>query len=619
MINLIESDLSAADIAAVLRKTKLRPPMPAMDSPEWEAARRNPAVVGWMKGIRELAAVEAFEPLPVLTDELYAIFYKTKERLTFERVYFQRRMRLARVAMTFLMGDDATRQRFAPALVAQIEDIMGEESWTLPAHAWTQPTGKDPYKIDLMAAETANLMGELLNLFGAIIPKDLEGRIRLRLQEQVFDNYLHPRSEFIWNRLPMNWNAVCHQGVIGAALALEVSADLLGELLAPMAVSLRIFLSGFGADGSTSEGPGYWVYGFGRFADLNAQIETATDGTLSLFGNNDHIRRIAQFAPGLVFSNGRLVNFSDGNHQGRLAPSLLAYLGERLDLPVLKQESAVTFRHSAENGIPLQEHRCDVYTLTRHFLRCPPSLEGVLEPVRPDIFFPDYGALVARGTDDRGNLLEFAAKAGHNAEHHNHNDCGSYILNLNGESAIMEIGAPEYCGDFFSSDETRYTFLAARSLGHSVPLVNGCEQRHGAEFAARVIESELGNARVGFVIDLTKCHPAEARCHKLVRSFVFEKKAGRLTVTDTFELEGPGLVESIIMSETPARVVGEAVRLDTRGGAVQVTPLEGTVFSGFEPCTYKDHGGKEREIYRLRFRAGEITEAGVIAYAVDVL
>lgn len=58
-------------------------------------------------------------------------------------------------------------------------------------------------------------------------------------------------------------------------------------------------------------------------------------------------------------------------------------------------------------------------------------------------------------------------RPGHNADHHNHNDCGSFLLNLDGAPALLEIGAPEYVHDFFN--DKRYTFLAARPLGHSVP------------------------------------------------------------------------------------------------------------------------------------------------------
>ena len=47
------------------------------------------AVQKWMKGVAELAEKESFEPLPELTDELYAVFAKTGDRLTVRDALFR--------------------------------------------------------------------------------------------------------------------------------------------------------------------------------------------------------------------------------------------------------------------------------------------------------------------------------------------------------------------------------------------------------------------------------------------------------------------------------------------------------------------------------------------------
>jgi len=614
MVNLLESPLSGHAIASLLGEARRRPLLPPMDAPEWEATQRKPAVRQWMKSIQTRAETEAFRPLPPLPDELYALFYKTGERLPFETVYFERRKTLGRAAMVVLLGDPADRKRFAPALIEKIGDIMGEPSWTFPAHVWTEPSGKDPMMIDLFAAETANLMGELLTLFGSIIPDDLATRIRERLRVQIFDNYLRRHSEFTWTGLPMNWNAVCHQGVLGAALAVEEDTAILGCLLATASGHLPVFLSGFGNDGSTSEGPGYWSYGFGWFARLNEQLETSTDGALSFFGSNEKIRRIAAFAPALVFSNGYLVNFSDGHSRGTLPPTLLAYLGERLDMPLLRQESAALYVPLAAVGIDLDAQRCDTPSLTRLFLSCPESIGAAAEePVRPDSYFEDYGAVVARGRDDRGHFLEFAAKGGHNDEHHNHNDCGSFILHVNGEPAVIEIGAPEYVHGYFSN-AGRYDFLAARSLGHSVPFVNGCEQREGAQFAAKVIECEMGASHVKFALDLTKCYSTAARCRSLVRTFEFDKPSGCVSVADAFQFEETSPIESIVICKAPVRIDGIEARIDAPGGVLRVIPGDGTILDRVESCGYRDHGGNKQQVNRIRLRPAGLVAGGEVRY-----
>jgi hypothetical protein len=561
----------------------------------------------WKAAIDARVDRERHEPLPPLPDELYALFYQTGERLPFEGVYFERRRRLGRIAASAVLADGERRKSLLPILIERLEETMAEESWTFPAHAWTEPTGKDPYKIDLFAAETANVLGELICVFGEMLPLSLRQRIRARLREQMFVNYLHPRSEITWKHLPMNWNAVCHQGVLGAALALEDDSDLVAEMLESAAECLPKFLAGFGDDGSTSEGPGYWSYGFGRFAELNCQLETATRGRLSFFGRNEKVRRIAQFAPTMVLSSGYMVNFSDGMQRDRLGPALLAYLGERLSLPDVAAESAWGFRHEVETAINLDSQRCDFFHFDRLCLRCPEDVVGAREPHRPDRFFEDYGAVVCRGADD---AWEFAAKGGHNAEHHNHNDCGSFIFHVEHTPVVVEIGAPEYVGSYFSSDETRYAFLAARSLGHSVPLIKGCEQVPGAEFAARVLRCELEGLRVEFVVELSACYPATAGCRKLVRSFFLDRESGRLEVRDEYELDGIGEVESMIICARPVLPGAEGVLIPCGDRQVQVTPERHTVFRSVDTCEFRNREGKDDRVYRLRFGSDSAKSRG---------
>ncbi len=623
MQNLLQTPPSETQIAAILAETAGRPALPPLGSPEWTSLRDQAAVAAWLTPLIARADAEADEPLPVLTDELYADFFKTGDRLPFERPYFERRRRLGRAAMAVLLGDDAVRARLLPSFLRKLEDVLAEESWSLPAHVWTQPSGKDPMTIDLFAAECANNFAEMLVVLGEVIPGELAQRIRARLRTQVFENYANREPAFHWASLPMNWNAVCHQGVLGAALAIEDDHRLVARMLTRAAQGLPRYLEGFGDDGSTSEGPGYWSYGFGWFSELNAQLEHRTGGRLSLFEGNAKIGRIARFAPLMCLDGGHMVNFSDGGRTGLLSASLLAYLGQRLDDPMLRAESVALYRHQQEHGVDLDEPRRDFFNLSRLALRTPAAdalarSATPAETIKPDVFFPDYGAVVTRGTDDRGHRWEFAAKGGHNAEHHNHNDCGSWLLNIDGRPAIIEIGAPEYTRAFFS--DRRYEFLAARSLGHSVPFVNGHEQSAGAEAAATVLRAETGGDRVAFAIDLTKAYPAAAACEQLHRTWTLDKRAGRLTISDRYQLAAAGPVESMVICQDPVTRDGDAVRIHAPAATLRLAPLDGTEIAAIETCDYRDHHGRDAQIARIRLRAGDPapTTSGVIACELRV-
>ena len=619
MQNLLTEPLSETQLARILAASAAPPMLPPLDNPTWRSLRDHPAVSAWSAPLVQQAMLEIDQPLPPLPDELYADFFKTGARSPFENVYASRRAILGQRTMALLLlENESHRDRLVSALLRALEELMDEASWALPAHVWTEPSGKDAMTIDLCAAETANTLAEILAVFAAVIPAELGRRIHGRLRTQFFENYLNREPAFHWTELPMNWNAVCHQGVLGAALTIETDHLLVATLLRRTANALPIFLSGFGADGSTSEGPGYWSYGFGKFSDLNAQLEKRTAGQLSFFEGNDMISRIARFAPLMTFSEGHYVNFSDGPRRGRLNPALVTYLGERLADPFLASQGESLYRRLADAGLEPGSQRADFSFFSRLALRTPPreALAKAGEAAGGDVLFEDYGVMIARGKDALGDLWEFAAKAGHNAEHHNHNDCGSFILNVNGGASIVEIGAPQYVGDYFNSDRTRYQFLAARSLGHSVPLVNGFEQSAGAEFIAEVLASHLGADRAEFRIDLTRCYPPEAHCRSLVRTFIFERTAGRLEVTDDYVLDEPGEVESIVICEARTVVEATGLRIEAPGGNVWVKPVRPTEFVGVDTCDYHDKEGEIRQIQRLRFRRSHISAAATVSYQI---
>jgi hypothetical protein len=123
--------------------------------------------------------------------------------------------------------------------------------------------------------------------------------------------------------------------VAGAALYLEPDPARLASILGRALRSLDDYLASFGIDGGTSEGPGYWSFGFSFFALLAHLVEQRTEGRVSLL-EDERVRRIAQFALRVELSPGRYPAFADCDPGVTLNLWPLVYLARRLDLPVLE-------------------------------------------------------------------------------------------------------------------------------------------------------------------------------------------------------------------------------------------------------------------------------------------
>lgn len=595
MLNIITHTPATAEIAAVLRQAGPAPLLPPLGSPRWAEVAGQASLKPWIAALRAQAAEELGTPLPALTDELYAHFRSDGNRVLFERPYFNRRMRLGRAALcALLMPDEA---QWLEETVRVMRAVMEETSWALPAHVMS-PTGKDPECIDLFGAETAADFGTLVVLFGGTLPADLTSQIKARVRTQITDNFLtayargeHPGAH--WVHGAGNWNAVCHEGVVGVVLSLEDDPEVVAAVLRQAALDLPAFLASFTPDGGCSEGAGYWNYGFGRFAWLNEELETYTRGALSLMDGSPQMREVAAFARRLSIEGGRVINFADCSAFGMPDAALSAYLGKRLDDAGSRQQAQVSYAAglSGPDGKRL-------FDLLRFALYCPPQVDLGARPHTEDWYYLDLQVMIAAGHDSAGRQTVFAAKGGHNSELHNHNDCGSFVLYVGGAAMATEIGAPEYTRQLFGPE--RYTFLATGSFGHSVPVVNGSVQGSGRQYAARVLSHALFPDQAKLALDLTDAYPAEAGCISCRRTLTFDKQALTLDIKDVFVLREARLLETALITDAEAALQSDGTAILIKDGQqARLRPGAGTRIASIQTHGYSGHGGHPQSICRI--------------------
>jgi len=262
--------------------------------------------------------------------------------------------------------------------------------------------------------------------------------------------------------------------------------------------------------------------------------------------------------------------------------------------------------------------RSDVFALTKHVLRAPASVSGDTKLPVGDTFLPALAVVISRFEDRNGRLWEWAGKGGHNAEHHNHNDLGSYLLNINGQRMLTETGAPEYNRAFFS--DKRYENIAARSLGHPVPLINKMEQRAGEAFKSVLLKQASSESETVLQLDLTAAYPAEAGCEKCIRESRLDKKAGRLTVTDTFDLTKTEAVETALISEVKPTLANGSATITHDGVTVRITPMAHSLIREVEAHPYKTHNaGLDANVYRIVVVPHHLQPHVVLGYTVEVV
>ncbi|WP_234340238.1 heparinase II/III family protein [Gorillibacterium timonense] len=525
--------------------------------------------------------------IPELTYSLFAIFAKKGSRREYEQAYFERRRRLNTFAILSLWMPD--HAEYEAALMDSLWAVCSELTWCLPAHLG--PDDSASASIDLFAAETGFTLAEMSVLFGTRIPPILHRRMTELVDERLFRPFLMS-GPFFWEQVEHNWSAVCAGSVGAAALLLLKDEERLAAILRKTESSMEAYLRGFGPDGACLEGLGYWNYGFGYFVYYADLLQKRSGGALDWF-RLEKVRAIATFQQKCFLGGDAVVNFSDAKPHASVHLGLSRYLASRYeDVQAPPTALRADFR----------EDHCSRWASAFRNLLWRDRAAGGRDWGPGSFYLQDAGWLISRVNGEAG-MVGFAAKGGNNAEPHNHNDLGQFILTARGEVFLSDLGSGEYTKDYFR--EGRYSYACNGSQGHSVPVLNGGFQKAGAEHAAEVTEAVIGPQEDRFAVELKKAYACEG-LDSLKRQWVWTKAEWpQLELTDEYIFTDvpENITERFVSRLLP--VGGDGVyRLAGKNGLTLTIQYDPEAFlPEVTELTYRDHHAQDAIWYTLDFHA----------------
>ncbi len=525
------------------------------------------------------------EPIPDLPDDLYLDYSRTGNRDRYQRVFSSRHSRFATLVLAECLEN---KGRFLPAIDESLRAILAEKTWVLPAHDGDLRNFEGKLVgIDLSAAATASLLATADYWLGEKLRHETRKLLASELERRTFTPFegaVRQRKPVLgWLTTTNNWNAVCLAGVTGAALTAIEDRQRRAFFVASAEKYVQNFLSGFTPDGYCSEGLGYWNYGFGNFMVLAESIAQATGGKLDLW-EDPKVRRIAQFGRRIEILPGISPAFADCHIGSRGDVRLMAFVSLRFGFGWKELESRGLLLAPGPTNDLLELGLLGFANSAGKR----PAATAPREELRD--WFADAGILICRpapGTDRRGSpdpaqrggsvgrpattqhAMGVALKGGHNAEHHNHNDVGSFMVALGGKTPLVDPGSEVYTKRTFSGQ--RYESKVLNSFGHPVPRVAGQLQQTGRQAAAKVLKTECTDKADTLVLDISSAY-AVKDLKKLQRTFVFSREgAGSLTVTDEVEFASPQPFETALITFDKAKPgPGDALLVGEGAGAVKV-------------------------------------------------
>lgn len=457
------------------------------------------------------------KPWPVITAGMYASFVRTGSRRDCENPYFERRRRLCSAVLHVCLTGETT-------LLPDVEDgvllLCEETSWAISAHLGL--TREHPFPddantvLDLFAAQTGMILSFTAQLLESVLHPDLHARIQREVERRVLTHFMENNGEWWMGYVRKdlnNWTPWIISNVLMAANVWHFGGSTLVERACMM---LDRWLNVVPEDGGCDEGAGYWNMAGGAFLDCLMALESLCGFDLWQDGK---VRRMMAYPELVYLGKGWFANFADCDARPYISGERLQYAGEKTGNQALVRMGAEMW------GSPLKELN-DTPHLSRVLMRIfarPAQVENTAVGPK-NVYLPDLQVRLVQ----RGGMIA-AMKGGHNDESHNHNDVGSFLIMANGDMQLVDAGNMVYTAKTFS--DRRYELWNCRADYHNVPIIGGCEQQPGRQYAAKNVE-KLPD---GMALDMAAAYPAEAGVQTCTRCMTLAD--GCFTLRDAIALD----------------------------------------------------------------------------------
>jgi len=510
----------------------------------------------------EAAERELENPYPILDASLYMEYARNGNRNNYETPYFLRRTML----LYFVLAELAEKQgRFKDKIIDGVWHILEESTWIIPAHIRTNKNNNgtplpdafsttdeddDVKHIDLFSATTGACMAVLWRLTADILDPEAV-IIRRRMLSQLKQRILHPFYTYnhdwwmgLTARKLNNWTPWIISNVL-VVLALCEEDDAKREAGAEKCMEiLDRFTREYPEDGGCDEGPGYWGGAAASYFDCLELLHSLSGGKIDVY-DDELINNMCAYIMNFSITPDTYINFADAS--AHICPNfrLIQRMGRKLNNPRLESFAASVVTNPGGCS-PNQSH----------FYR---SLLDMQEPIpektefvpHEKIWYPNLQVAISR---DLKSGMFLALKGGNNAESHNHNDVGQFILFDGSTPVILDAGVEQYTRDTFSS--RRYTLWAMRASYHNLPELSGCEELNGTQYNADVVEycEDTG----ALTLELKNAYPAEAKVESYRRTAVLEGSTAK--VVDEIRLTEPGSIVFHYITLDKPEFVGNTIR-----------------------------------------------------------
>lgn len=487
-----------------------------------------------------------FEPISASVALTYV---RSGDRLEHANISFAKRA----VLLKFILAESIENKgRFMEPIVNGLWSICEESFWGVPAHiSNTGLPDVDHPVVELFSAETAALMGLTDYFLGEKLDKInplLRKRIYSETNKRIFEPMITKSGGYGWmsKTNPVNnWNPWIMSNWIMSTLLLEKDKNRRASMIHKSMIGLDSYINSLGDEGGCDEGPSYWFAAGGSTYDCLEMLDFATKGLVNIY-SEPLIKKMGAYIYKTHIGGKYFVDFSDADPQV-VADGLLIYRFGN----AIQDENLLSMGQWAYHTYNYEQYS---FKLNRENFYKPRFVQNLLtikslpaynnvyhQP--SDIWVSDVQVMNSRTKDG----LYLATHAGHNAESHNHNDVGDFIVYANNEPIIIDAGRGNYTARTFSSH--RYELWFTRSDYHNLPIINGKVQLAGRKYQSSNVNYVNNEKESALFMNIAPAYDSAAGINSYNRKVALNKINNQVVIKDTANfINTNNAVEQVFMT-----------------------------------------------------------------------
>ncbi|MFT3936593.1 MAG: heparinase II/III family protein [Chitinophagaceae bacterium] len=513
----------------------------------------------------------------------YQEFVTSGNRDVMQAPYGQNTAALRKLVLAELVEG---KGRFIPQIMDGVWAICEMTSWTHSAHLYIQKLGpglpdiNEPV-IDLGAGMTGAMLAWTHYFFNEAFDKInplISKRIVYEINKRILQPY-YTRNDFWWMALQKdgmmvnNWNIWVNYNSLTCILLIEKDEQKRLQGLYKSMQSADKFINYYKDDGGCEEGPAYWSHAGGMLYHYLHLLEHATG--INKFGD-PLVKNIGNYICKAYINDHYYINYADAGAKLNPDAGLVYDYGNATGDTLMKGFGTyLALQQNWKDGVPAETVEAGL----ENILKANEILDGKpIKPLLKEFWLPGTQIMGARENASSTDGFYFSALGGHNGESHNHNDVGTCIVFYDGQPLLIDLGSENYTRQTFGPE--RYSIWTMQSAFHNLPLINGVQQKDGAQYKARNPQFNSTSKATTFSVDIAGAYPEDAKVNTWMREYKMNKGKS-FTITDKYNLKANnGKNELHFMTNNKVekikdgllRLTGNGISVDLAYNATAVTP-----------------------------------------------